>query len=370
MKLFISTLKKQYRQANLETRVLITSMVSGLFLCFFSTILNYVIGLGNLATLTPFVMGLGYTYFIREVVMKDRYEFAAYGSLIMLTLFIFPTIWMSNAGIRGSIPFYYVFMIFLSAVVLNNLKYKWIFLLQLGVLGVLIFIDNAMPLMIAPYSSATAQMIDMTLSLFIIIGLVYVLLRYIMKEYHQTIVELQEAHTELEVINRYLKHSSVTDELTALHNRRYIMEQLSKGLEGSTFTPSTLIMIDIDHFKSINDKFGHNTGDLVLKTISDLFKENLSIGSHLARIGGEEFLIYMEGLTESACIEIAEGLRTAVEKYDFGIKGLSVTISAGIYTPTNQDTVETSLKHVDTALYTAKNEGRNQISIYKTSYSS
>lgn len=370
MKLFISTLKIQYRQADLETRVLMTSLLSGMFICFTSAILNYAIHLDNWAILTPLLMGLAYTYFIHEVVLKNRYKFAAYGSLIMLTTILFPIMWFSNAGIKGSIPFFYVFMIFLTAVVLNNYAYRWIVFLQLSVLSGLIYIDYNYSSIILPYASPETHLIDMTVSLFIIIGFIYGLLRYIMREYHQSIVELKEAHTELEVINRYLKHSSITDELTTLHNRRYIMELLSKGLEGTTVTPSTLIMIDIDYFKSINDEFGHSTGDLVLKTISDLFKEHLPPGGHLGRIGGEEFLIFIESLTEDACIEIAEGLRTAVENYDFGIKDLSVTISAGIYTPTQQDTVETTLKHVDTALYAAKNAGRNQTSTYKTPYSS
>jgi diguanylate cyclase (GGDEF)-like protein len=343
-------------------------MFSGLFLCLFATFLNIAIHLNNIAIIATIVMGLGYMFFIYKAVIKDQYKVAAYGSILMTTLIIFPTLWFNNNGITGSIPYYYIFMVFLSAVVLHRLSFKWILLVQLSVISVLALTELHRPQLVVPYTSAQNQFIDLIFTIVAIITVLFLMVQYIMKEYHSSIAELKRVQAELELINQSLQHSSITDELTNLYNRRYMMERL-EDLVGHHHEEAALIMIDIDYFKSINDEYGHPVGDQVLKTVGNLLKNELPPSGEIARIGGEEFLIVLTDDAAQNHKHLAQEMRKGVQTIVWDIPQLSITISCGTYRMTEHDTRESALKHVDLALYNSKKSGRNTVSTYKTPYS-
>ncbi len=154
-----------------------------------------------------------------------------------------------------------------------------------------------------------------------------------------------------------LKRMAQTDKLTGLFNRHYMMEILRKKKDKDT----CLTIADIDHFKVINDTYGHSGGDVVLKALAEILTENLP-GSDICRWGGEEFLILTPGQKETV-LKAMEDLRTAVERYEFIYEGrkMDVTITAGICEYDSSLSVDKWIKNADENLYRGKNSGRNMV---------
>ena len=172
----------------------------------------------------------------------------------------------------------------------------------------------------------------------------------------------------LDDIQKRLQHLAVTDELTGLKNRRYIMEQLEGEYQRAvrTGTALSLILIDIDHFKKVNDTYGHAFGDVVLKAVSRDLRESLRTYDLLGRIGGEEFLIASPGSTLDDAAALAERIRGKISGIRISDKGhaVAVTVSAGVTTLSGQDEkTDTLLARVDEALYRAKQNGRNRVEV-------
>jgi two-component system cell cycle response regulator len=129
-------------------------------------------------------------------------------------------------------------------------------------------------------------------------------------------------------------------------------------------------MVDVDHFKSVNDRFGHASGDRALRLIADSLRINTRVFDSVARYGGEEFVVVMPGTGPEEAIGAAERLRTAVEKIEFSTLSnvrIPLTVSVGIAcTPGATGSPEVLLQAADTALYDAKRNGRNRIQMAQT----
>lgn len=150
-----------------------------------------------------------------------------------------------------------------------------------------------------------------------------------------------------------------TDPLTGLHNRRG-MQLFLEELQ-TMQTEFAVLLIDIDFFKQVNDQFGHDQGDTVLKALATLMKQNFRDNDVCCRMGGEEFAVLMATSDKDAVYSAAERLRKAVEQNALGHVA-PVTISMGIaFWPSDSETVKEVFKHADNRLYRAKNEGRNCI---------
>lgn len=160
---------------------------------------------------------------------------------------------------------------------------------------------------------------------------------------------------------------SITDSLTGLHNRRYLEGHLKTLVSQSLQQGRALsvLIADIDHFKRINDSYGHDGGDAVLREFSTRFRRNVRGIDMAGRMGGEEFLIIMPDTDLTRAYQVAERLRCCVAADDFGVQGgqrVPVTASVGIATLERaDDTPETLMKRADRALYAAKNAGRNRV---------
>lgn len=163
---------------------------------------------------------------------------------------------------------------------------------------------------------------------------------------------------------------AVIDPLTGLYNRRYATQHMNRIIEKSaeSQTPYAVLMMDIDHFKSVNDTHGHDAGDLVLKEFARRLQENLRGIDLVARLGGEEFLV---ALPESGSPEVeaaAERLRRAIEFKSFDIGGgqsIHITVSVGVAfgAPTDGN-AEKLIQQADKALYASKSSGRNRVSYF------
>ncbi|WP_417332748.1 diguanylate cyclase [Halarcobacter sp.] len=172
-------------------------------------------------------------------------------------------------------------------------------------------------------------------------------------------------HFELEVAYKKLEKLAVTDKLTGLYNRHKTDEILvnQKELSNRYENSFGVILLDIDHFKNINDSFGHNIGDKVLKTFARILKRNTRTTDFIGRWGGEEFLIIVPQTEKKSIIKFANMLKEAIESYEFP-EVKNATSSFGVTLYKDNESLDTTLVRVDEALYQAKKEGRNQV-IYK-----
>lgn len=187
-----------------------------------------------------------------------------------------------------------------------------------------------------------------------------------LKKYHDrleiTIAELKVENTERQRAIKELEELSITDPLTSIYNRRKFNELLTSEVERSKRykTGLSIIMCDIDHFKKINDTFGHDVGDNALKVFSTKITENIREVDMFARWGGEEFMILMPNVTIDGASSVAEKLRKVIEETKIK-KIKSFTASFGVTNLNEDDTAESFLKRVDEAMYKAKNSGRNKV---------
>ena len=169
---------------------------------------------------------------------------------------------------------------------------------------------------------------------------------------------------QVESLTRQLKHQATTDFLTGLGNRRALMEQMPiiRAKAARPEEAVSLILFDLDHFKRINDQYGHDAGDSVLMAIGEAVKDHLRPYDYAARMGGEEFCIVLPGADLAAAEIVAERLRRAVESrvVEPLPKG-RITCSFGVAQARPDERLQELLLRADAALYTAKDQGRNLV---------
>lgn len=161
---------------------------------------------------------------------------------------------------------------------------------------------------------------------------------------------------------------AVTDPLTGLYNRRYLLSQLQPLLKRAALggPPLAVLVFDLDHFKAVNDRFGHDAGDDVLREVAARIASNVRPTDFVCRLGGEEFVVVMPGATSDYAILAAERLRMVVSSEDFGLRRggvwLRVTVSVGLACSENASFApDQLLKQADQALYRAKQDGRDRV---------
>ena len=177
------------------------------------------------------------------------------------------------------------------------------------------------------------------------------------------------------VNNEKLKLLGLTDALTGIHNRRYFMQRLEEEIVSGTRQklPVSCLFIDIDHFKSFNDIYGHAVGDQVLRYVANVIKKQMRLSDVLARYGGEEFSVLLTNTDTALAQEIAERIRLSIANANFKVDSLSedlnVTVSIGCTTMKDTDSQnitslgEGLLNSADQALYVSKDAGRNCINV-------
>ncbi|MDY0189709.1 MAG: diguanylate cyclase [Desulfuromonas sp.] len=165
---------------------------------------------------------------------------------------------------------------------------------------------------------------------------------------------------QLRNMNQQLEKQATTDSLTGIYNRLKIDNLLAGELKRALRydTQLAIAIVDIDHFKGVNDLFGHLAGDEVLKDFSELLLNSLRSSDYLGRWGGEEFLIILPQLNGSKAYKVMEKLRKLVENYNFSVER-TITSSFGVAEFVSSDTPESLIGRADRALYSAKESGRN-----------
>lgn len=176
---------------------------------------------------------------------------------------------------------------------------------------------------------------------------------------------LEQANWALRQANEQLATMAATDELTGIANRRHLHSEAQRELArlGQDGETASAIMVDLDRFKAINDQYGHEAGDQVLRSVLEPMSQCMRPWDLVGRIGGEEFLILLSDVDQAGAAGIAERIREAIEVLDIESHGrhISITASFGIAQWDGQCGLDELIRHADEALYRAKRSGRNRV---------
>ncbi len=178
------------------------------------------------------------------------------------------------------------------------------------------------------------------------------------------ITEIKMVQQELLVKNVALEELASTDRLTGIWNRRYFEKTTEYEMDRAKryHQPISLVMFDIDHFKKVNDNYGHHCGDEVLMEVSRLVKDHIRASDSLARWGGDEFIILLPTLSGHDAMKLSEKIRLLIATHEFSDVGF-ITLSMGVAEFMPDETISSWIKRADNALYVAKASGRNKVSL-------
>lgn len=214
----------------------------------------------------------------------------------------------------------------------------------------LLYIPN--PLLVADYTETFKSRFLASFLAVIIMSYLYEYARY-------------RSYTAFQALRHRVEQEARTDELTGLYNRRHLYEYMQQSLQRTRrlHMPMSLLLIDIDNFKSLNDDYGHQFGDEVLVLTAQTLRESLRSHDTIARWGGEEFLVLLTETNNSAARIVAEKLRATIQSLPIRRDGreIPMTISVGMHTANQTESLDAMLKQADANLYTAKHNGRNQV---------
>jgi diguanylate cyclase (GGDEF)-like protein len=177
-----------------------------------------------------------------------------------------------------------------------------------------------------------------------------------------TIVIVSTTQEIIRELQRRLVAQAIRDPLTGVFNRRHMESRLAEALESARrrSSPASLLLIDIDHFKRVNDERGHEAGDTVLKGIVSVVRARARKVDLLFRMGGEEFVLLLPDTAETSAAQMAETLRQSIAESSL-LDGLAVTVSIGVAGMRPEDSVESWIRETDAAMYAAKEAGRNRV---------
>lgn len=188
-------------------------------------------------------------------------------------------------------------------------------------------------------------------------------IRAINKKLEDTIKEKTQLHEDLVALNKELKRYAERDWLTSLYNRRLFMDKLTDIYEAFQQNKKlfSICILDIDHFKQVNDQYGHFVGDQVLVGIAEEMKQFFGPDCTLGRFGGEEFTILLPGYNQFEAFDITDSFREQIKRKTW--HDVSITISLGVSTMSHLRTIDDMIVGADNALYKAKNKGRDRVEL-------
>ncbi len=264
------------------------------------------------------------------------------------------------ASVPAQIYFYYILAILSTVYLFRGRKRKALIAAELIIYTVLLYIDIAV--LDRKTTESITNRVEFLLlaeALFYVIFTISISFATIVKLYERKNIQLKE-------LNNSLKRMSVTDALTGCWNRKHMVEALNKLIEETKKEKKKLsiIMFDLDHFKNINDTYGHQIGDEILKAFTKIIGNNSPEDSILTRYGGEEFLLLLPNTSKEEALELGDELRERISKR-LKIRNTDaiITVSGGISEYEGNEVLEDFIKRADDNLYNAKEHGRNKIVI-------
>ena len=347
-----------FAELSLEWMTFFSLAVAGIFMAAVGIIGNLSLGLGPITIIIPSINIVLDTCCIFYSI-KTREWFVPSVIAVFYGIFVlFPFLWFSTGGATGStMPF--IIMAGLAIAIMYKGKLRNFLLIMTPLLfAFFIFLEWYNPDIYIPYPSRDAHYIDLMIGLVISFTVTEALAVVVLSRYHK-------ARLDAEALAKKLGELSITDPLTGIYNRRMLTSCLDEEMrkcydEGA---PMTICLMDIDHFKKINDVHGHLCGDEVLIQLSQFLKKSMGESNISGRYGGEEFLVIFKNKTMSESLETVENFHKAIQEREWGPVN-RVTISCGLCEYVNGISYSDFVRAADKRLYEAKETGRNKI-VYK-----
>ncbi|MGM0378675.1 MAG: GGDEF domain-containing protein [Bacillota bacterium] len=279
------------------------------------------------------------TYFKYFNENKSNYKFYYFFYILLIMI---PFGWIDSGGsANNSVSYIFIYLIIISFLIEKKKRLILVVMLILEVTG-LLYIENFYPELIRTHSQ-TSQFFDRIFQTNLLIIFSFLILKTFSNEY------FKEKET--------LKKLASTDKLTNLYNRRYFEKYFINGIDHNTISKNYLIIIDIDHFKKVNDTYGHQTGDRILKKVATILKETFN-KSKISRWGGDEFVVIFNGKKQNLTKQM-DKILNETQKIQLS-KNYKITLSCGITLIKKEDNKKLIFKKADDALYISKKNGRNQ----------
>lgn len=338
----------------LEKRITHAMIFCAMFGTFFGFIESFVLHLPLAAVLLPLILFFLLLGFSIWGFHTQRPELFAIISISVIGFVVFPLMFFANDGIRGGMIFYFIIAAVCIAIVLKGKCRIFLFFIIMLEYTVLFILYDLAPQYFLHMPKETAfidQLSSMLISSLILFSFSYV-------------VSQQNFHDRntIEKLSKMYEHQANTDELTGLYNRRYFNNFLKLAVSTLGDTGKLhLAMLDIDDFKVVNDKYGHQLGDSVLKQFATILKKTENSGVTVCRYGGEEFLMLIPQRNRHEALHLVETiLKDIWSKIQVGNDGF-ITASAGFISCNANMSYETLLQEVDKRLYKAKCTGKNRV---------
>jgi len=272
----------------------------------------------------------------------------------------FPLLWFSTGGATGSTTPYLIMSGFIAVIMFRG-KLRTFFLVAIPLIfSIFIFLEMLYPDISAPYSSRTTHYVDLIIGLIVSFTVTAILAVIVLSRYHK-------AKLESEALVKQLGEISIRDPLTGIYNRRMLTSCLDEEMRKcyETNLPLSLCIVDIDHFKRVNDIYGHLCGDKILVELARVLSEFMSDNDILGRYGGEEFLIIFKNQTLHEALKTVEKFHKAIQEHDWE-NVRQITISCGVSEYVKGISYSDFVGGSDRCLYTAKETGRNKIAYEQT----
>jgi diguanylate cyclase (GGDEF)-like protein len=358
-----SLLKKTFQQVYskdlpLDHLVFLYTAGAGIFLSIFGLGYNMLIGIG-IFTLPVLVIYL--TVIIVSVlysVVKNRWYGAAVIVLGFSAFVLLPFLWFTIGGVTGTTAPMMLTCGICIAIVFKGAVRTFMLTLEAVMLVAFIALEYHFPDIIIPYATRTEHYADLAFGVTMSFIVNCILVYTVVGEY----VKVRDEKT---CLVRRLEVLSLTDALTGLYNRRFLSASIDEEMRRAYDTGSqlTLCILDIDHFKKINDTYGHEYGDEVLFNIAQIMKAYLTEGEIYGRYGGEEFVVLFPGKTPMKALPKIRTLCDYIREHGWD-HDKPVTVSGGLSSYTKGISYSDFVDAADKNLYRAKREGRDKVIYY------
>jgi diguanylate cyclase (GGDEF)-like protein len=284
------------------------------------------------------------------------FTFFRFSQLLLILLLPFALMWSLGGFANGSVVMIWGFFAPLAALFLSDQRsaLRWL----LAFLA-LVLLSGLIQAKLAQWARPMPEAVN-TLYFMLNMGLgtllIYVVLYYFVQD-------RQDAYRKLRENEEKIRELMLTDPLTGIPNRRYLDQRLKDELNRRVRTTESLgfIMMDIDHFKTINDSFGHTVGDNVLKHFAELLSDCRRDSDFMARYGGEEFVLLLPATDKEGAMAAAHRVKDRISAEWIPAINENITASFGVTVALPNDTPETLIARADEAMYTSKREGRDRI---------
>ncbi len=356
-------------QVQLEHRIFLTLLLMGIFISLLSGIANILQQTPAARILAPFVVAVMLAFIFWYCIQSGRFNGPMVAVSFLVCLFILPYLWAAHGGLAGGFPYFVPYFGVVLLAVHRGLR-RWLFLtLLITMTAAMVLMDVSKSDWIdsisEPYLIQYSNLFGLAGSTLCILVLFQIFSRSFVAERKR----VEKMARALSVANEELSFMAHQDMLTGISNRRDAVEKMKYLLKLSLRNrkPFCLILVDVDHFKKINDQYGHDCGDYILKALASKLEELKREQDTAARWGGEEFLMILPETDMKGGLVLAERLREIIDSERFYYYGtyhhISITAGVTAFDHLSHD-IDDYIRKADIALYWGKENGRNQVNAY------